>query len=68
MRAFQRLSIVLAALCGPTVAWAHPGHGLGDGTSLLHYLTSPIHVGGAMLALTVVIGIRAPLARLLRKP
>jgi hypothetical protein len=29
-------------------AAAHPGHGTGDGFSLLHYLTEPNHVLGAV--------------------
>jgi len=57
MRVFQRLALVLAALLGSVAASAHPGHGVGDGTSLLHYLTSPLHVGRAMLVLTALAGL-----------
>ena len=39
-------------------ALAHPGHGHGDGHSLLHYLSSPEHVwpAAAALLLAAVIG------------
>ena len=36
-------------------AFAHPGHGVGDGGySLLHYLSEPMHGLGAVLGIAVV--------------
>jgi|GEM_PF-2214233 len=37
----------------PGAALAHPGHGMGEGWSALHILTSPIHAGGILLAAAV---------------
>ena len=33
----------------------HPGHGTGDGFSLLHYLTEPIHLLGGVAVLQCVV-------------
>ncbi|WP_018871662.1 hypothetical protein [Thioalkalivibrio sp. ALJ16] len=38
-------------------ALAHPGHGHGDGFSLLHYLSAPEHVAGLVLLAVVGGGI-----------
>ncbi|WP_018863243.1 hypothetical protein [Thioalkalivibrio sp. ARh3] len=46
---------VLALASGP--ALAHPGHGHGDGFSLLHYLSAPEHVAGLVLLAVVGGGI-----------
>lgn len=51
----RRLALVPLALAG-SPALAHPGHGHGDGHSLLHYLSSPEHVWPAALLLAAVIG------------
>ena len=50
-------------------ASAHPGHGQpGDGTSLLHYLTEPIHVVAIVaVLLTVVSGWSILLGRTARQ-
>jgi hydrogenase/urease accessory protein HupE len=49
-------------------ASAHPGHGrAGEGTSLLHYLTEPIHVVGiAALLLSFASGVAILRGRLVR--
>ena len=41
-----------------TPALAHPGHGHGDGFSLLHYLSAPEHVAvlGLLAAIAGVLG------------
>lgn len=45
-KCFATLSLLAASLSTGGVAWAHPGHGVdgGHGGSLLHYLTSPLHL------------------------
>jgi hypothetical protein len=51
--------IVLAWAAGvllPRVAGAHPGHGLGDGWSLLHFVTEPVHGGAGILLAVLVLG------------
>jgi len=41
---FVAISLAMAITC-PGIASAHPGHGqTGDGNSLLHYATSPLHI------------------------
>ena len=54
MAAIQSCSLLLAGLL-PSPSWAHPGHGVGGGDwSVLHYLTEPAHLVGALgLALLV---------------
>ena len=57
MRYFQRF---FAAACCLTIlhassASAHPGHGVDvDGSSVGHYLTSPVHIAGFLIAAVVV--------------
>jgi protein-S-isoprenylcysteine O-methyltransferase Ste14 len=43
------------ALLLPVVAIAHPGHGVSDGSSWVHYLLSPIHVGVGVVMILVVL-------------
>ena len=51
-------ALIIAGLMVSTAAMAHPGHG--QSTGLAHYLIEPFHVlGGAALALAVVVGMRA---------
>ncbi|WP_019625245.1 hypothetical protein [Thioalkalivibrio sp. ALJT] len=38
-------------------ALAHPGHGHGEGHSLLHYLSSPEHVWPLALLLVALVGL-----------
>ncbi len=40
----------------PWVASAHPGHGHGDGWSLLHWVSEPIHGGAGILVAVCVLG------------
>lgn len=42
----------LVLLASPVVVLAHPGHGSGDGFSVIHYLKEPEHI--VWLALLVV--------------
>ena len=41
------LATAAAALCFPTLCWAHPGHMTEQG--LLHYFTDPYHMAVAIL-------------------
>lgn len=45
----------LAALLA-TPVFAHPGHGVSEGSSLLHFITEPEHIGLALLAVALVAG------------
>ncbi len=54
----KRIALTLAfAALSAAPAFAHPGHGLDDGFSLRHYLTSPEHMGLALIAVLVVAGL-----------
>lgn len=44
--------IALLSVLVPSMALAHPGHGTFDGISVMHYLTSPLHV---ILVLAIVL-------------
>lgn len=49
----SRIVLTLIALASlPAIGVAHPGHGdsQGGGNSLLHYVTSPLHVLPVLLA------------------
>ena len=51
--------IVFAGTLGtlvPRVARAHPGHGIGDGWSLLHWVAEPVHGGAAILLVLGLLG------------
>lgn len=52
MKSFRNLLLALAALSGASLAGAHPGHGVSDPGSLLHYLLEPLHL--AITALVLV--------------
>jgi hypothetical protein len=58
--------IVFAGALGalaPWVARAHPGHGIGDGWSLLHWVAEPLHGGAAILLALGLFGAFAWLRR-----
>ncbi len=40
----------------PFLGIAHEGHGLADGSSLLHYLTAPEHLFPALAGLLILLG------------
>ncbi|MBX3162680.1 MAG: hypothetical protein KF773_42355 [Deltaproteobacteria bacterium] len=46
----KRIALVLS-LVVPSAALAHPGHGSTPPESWTHYLTEPVHVGLAAIAL-----------------
>ena len=51
--------IVFAGALGALVPWvarAHPGHGIGDGWSLLHWMAEPVHGGAGILLALCVLG------------
>jgi hydrogenase/urease accessory protein HupE len=52
----KRSSLAFATLAAlPSVAAAHPGHGIAGGSSsLLHYLAEPMHGIGAVLGIGAV--------------
>ncbi|MEN8249962.1 MAG: hypothetical protein ABFS32_13595 [Bacteroidota bacterium] len=50
-RSFKSLLIVVTTLLSVN-AFAHPGHGTSTGHDIMHYLTSPMHVG---IVLTTVV-------------
>ncbi len=48
--------IAIASLGTPPAAVVHPGHGKpGDGFSLVHYLTEPVHLLGVVALVLVVV-------------
>lgn len=56
MRMRSSLPILLALAAGP--ALAHPGHGHGEGGSLLHFLSAPEHAWPlGLLAVAVIAGL-----------
>ena len=54
----SRIVLTLLALASlPVIGVAHPGHGnSGDGNSLLHYVTSPLHVLPVLVAAILLTG------------
>lgn len=50
----ERMTTALLLLLLPGVALAHEGHGSSDSSSLLHYLTEPVH---AVVLLVSVLGL-----------
>lgn len=38
------LSAILVTLASAAQVLAHPGHGITEGSSLVHFLTEPVHV------------------------
>lgn len=57
MNQFIKGLFVAIALFASQVAMAHPGHGTFTGHEIMHYLTSPMHIGVATLLLVVVFAI-----------
>ena len=55
----NRIVLTLIALASlPAFAVAHPGHGNSrDGNSLLHYVTSPLHVIPVLVAAILLTGL-----------
>ena len=55
----SRIVLTLIALASlPAIGVAHPGHGDSrDGNSLLHYITSPLHVLPVLGAAILLVGL-----------
>jgi H+/gluconate symporter-like permease len=51
------LSAILMSLVNVTELLAHPGHGITEGNSLVHFITEPVHIISffAVLAVGAVI-------------
>ena len=47
----RSLLTLTACLITTSQALAHPGHGVTEGHSLVHYLLEPLHVGPVLLLL-----------------
>jgi len=43
----------MVALLIPTISFAHEGHGVVDGNSILHYLSSSLHLAPVLLVAVV---------------
>jgi hypothetical protein len=56
MSRLKSFLIFVGLLCSVS-AVAHPGHGTFTGHEVWHYLTSPVHIGVALTAVIVVIGV-----------
>ena len=65
----RHLSIIVASvLLSATPAMAHPGHGaVQHQQGLMHYLTSPLHLGGGIACLLMAALTAALLLRSLRQ-
>lgn len=48
-------------------AVAHPGHGTGDGESVQHYVTSPLHVGPVLAGLLMMLAVGAGVVAVRRR-
>ena len=46
--------VLFVLLLNSTIAVGHPGHGTTDPSSFHHYMTSPLHVGMAVIVLTLI--------------
>jgi hypothetical protein len=46
---------VVAVLCAPTLAQAHPGHGHTDPRSPSHYAIEPVHVVPVVIAVAALV-------------
>ncbi len=57
----KNLALMFTAFAVPGLAVAHPGHGVDPG--LVHYLTEPLHVGLAVLALGAALLVRRAVRR-----
>lgn len=42
---------LMACLVGTSSALAHPGHGVTEGNSAVHYLLEPLHIGSVVILL-----------------
>lgn len=52
------LAVIAASLFPASLATAHPGHGRdGDGHSLQHYLTEPLHLAAGIAVAAAVISV-----------
>jgi hypothetical protein len=49
-------TIAVLALLLPAVAHGHPGHGSGDPWGIVHHLSEPLHLAGAV-AVAVLLGV-----------
>ncbi len=49
--------MALAILSTPALAFAHPGHGHGDGMSLKHYLVNNVHLFPLLLAGAIIVAV-----------
>ncbi len=62
----KNLALAFTAFVVPGLAVAHPGHGAGVDSGLVHYLTEPLHVGLVVLALGAALlarrAVRRPVA------
>ncbi len=59
----KNLALVLTAIVVPGLAVAHPGHGAGVDSGLVHYLTDPLHVGLVVLVLGAALLVRRVVRR-----
>ncbi len=55
MNQVKKALLAISALLLSGVAFAHPGHGTFTGTEIGHYLTSPVHIGVALVAIVFAI-------------
>lgn len=54
----KRFALAAAALLAAAPAFAHPGHGPDGGSKgLLHYFSTPEHIGFALIAVLVAAGL-----------
>ena len=59
---FAKISLtsISTGLIVPTIAAGHPGHGVEPHTSLLHYISEPLHwVLGVLLIVACLVSIKA---------
>ncbi len=58
---FAKISLISisAGLIVPTIAAGHPGHGVEPHTSLLHYISEPVHWAlGVLLIVACLVSIK----------
>ena len=53
MNRFLKSSLFVTGLLLSVSAMAHPGHGTISGYEVWHYVTSPMHIGTALLVIVV---------------
>ena len=56
-------ALCLTAVLTASPALAHPGHGVTEGNSLVHYLLEPLHIAPVLLLLTAGIATLVTLNR-----